>query len=71
MIGQFAIMPAGDYGFFGSFGGKTSALIKRKNRRELCNFIEVFRIIKRAKTLMLVFCKAVYVKAEQMDMKPV
>ena len=50
MIGQSAVMPAGDYGVFGSFGGKMSALIKSKNRREVrvCNFIEVFRIIQRA-----------------------
>ena len=32
-------------------------------------FIKVFRIIKRAKTLLLLFCKAVYVKAQQTDMK--
>ena len=62
-------MLAGEYGFFGSFGGKMSVLIKSKNRRELCIFIEVFRIIKRAETLLLLFCKVVYVKAQQMDMK--
>ena len=32
--------------------------------------IEIFGIIKCAKTLLLVFCKVVYVKAQQMDMKP-
>ena len=30
-----------------------------------------FRIIKRAKILLLPFCKAVYVKAQHMVMKPV
>ena len=31
----FELMAAGDYGLFGSFGGKMSAvLIKNKNRRE-------------------------------------
>ena len=48
-----------------------NVLIKSKNRRELGIFIEVFRIIKRAETLLLVFCKAVYVKPQQMDMKAV
>ena len=64
-------MLVGDYGFFGSFGGKTSVLIESKNRRELCIFIEVFWKIKRAETLLLLFCKSVYVKAQQMDMNPV
>ena len=63
-------MLAGEYGFFGSFGGKMSVLMAPLvNRRELGIFIEVFRILKRAETLLLLFCKVVYVKAQQMDMK--
>ena len=46
-------------------------LIKSKNRRELAIFIEVFRMIKRVNTLLLVSCEVVYVKAQQMNMKPV
>ena len=47
-------------------------LIKSKNRKDISSigiFIEVIEIIKRAKTLLLVFCKTVYVKVQQMDMK--
>ena len=54
--------------FFGSFGGKMYVL---ELKRELGIFIEVFRMIKCTETLLLVFCKAVYVKAQQMDLKPV
>ena len=44
-----------------------SVLNKSKNRlRGLGIFIEVFRIIKVLKLFVLVFCKAVYVKAQQM-----
>ena len=39
------------------------------NRKELGIFVEVFRIIKDAKRLLLVFCKAVYVKVQQMNME--
>ena len=46
-------------------------LIMSINRKELGIFVEVFRIIKDAKRLLLVFCKAVYVKVQQMNMKPV
>ena len=57
-------MLADDYGFFGSFVGKVTVLIKSQNRRELGISIEVFdRIINRDKTELLVFCESVYVKA--------
>ena len=36
---SFAVMLADNYGFSGGFGGKTSVLIKSKNRRELFNLI--------------------------------
>ena len=38
-----------------------------KSKLELGIFIEVFRIVKDAQTLLWLFCKAVYVKAQQMD----
>ena len=44
-----------------------TVLIKSKNTRNLGIFIEVFHIIKRARTLLLLFCEAFYVKARQMD----
>ena len=39
----------------------SAVLIKSKNRRELGIFIEVFRKTKRAKILMFLFRKAIYV----------
>ena len=41
-------------------------LMKSKYRSELGIFIEVFRTIKRAKTLLLVSCKAASVKEQLM-----
>ena len=56
MIGQFAVMPEGDYGYFCSFGGMISVLIKGKNRRNLGMFMNVFGVmIKRAKTSLFFF----------------
>ena len=76
MIGQFAVgvltqCPGAITDFLEVLAGKLPCWLKSKNRRELSIFIEVFRRIKRAKKLLLVFCKAVYVKAQQIDMKPV
>ena len=69
MIGpSSAVMPAGDYGCFGSFGGEMSLLTKSKNKIKLGIFIEVFRMIG-AKTLLLVFCKGIYVKAQASKIK--
>ena len=49
-IGQFAVhlfavMLAGEYGYFGSFGGKMFVFINSKYGSELGIFIEVFRTI--------------------------
>ena len=69
MIGPSSVvMPAGDYGCFGSFDGEMSLLTKSKNRIKLGIFIEVFRMIG-AKTLLLVFCKGIYVKAQASKIK--
>ena len=66
MIGpSSAVMPAGDYG---CFGGEMSLLTKSKNKIKLGIFIEVFRMIG-AKTLLLVFCKGIYVKAQASKIK--
>ena len=63
-----------DYRYFGRFGEEIQFCVDKEQKilkRTRYLIIEVFRIIKSAKTSLLLFCKAASVKAQQMGMKPV